>query len=222
MTSLHRHAAIWAAVLCAWTAGPAFAADGWDDLFSDLRAWSSLYAGRSSLEGKPSSGTQSVSASIVGTTWGADSQIGAHYLAGGSVGLSHQTFSSTGGNGGSDDVMLTLYGREDITSQLYLAEAVGYGWHSVTTRRAVTITGLDVVEGRFHSHDIGGRLEGGYVFHFAHKGMLSPFVALVGDSYAEPAYDEFAPRGAPCMPCPFRPPISAFRTAKRVFACMTM
>lgn len=162
-----------------------------------IRVWGSSFAGRSSIAGNPKEDTQSVVASIVGVTLGADTQLKDGSLLGLSVGRSRQTFSSgTGaGFGRSDDVTITAYARQPLWGAAYIAEALGFGWHKVGTHRAVTVLDTDILEAEFDAHDVGGRLEGGYNFQLPRRGVLSPFGAIVGDSYAQPAYGEYAIAG---------------------------
>ncbi|HEX4365254.1 MAG TPA: autotransporter outer membrane beta-barrel domain-containing protein [Rhodopila sp.] len=155
---------------------------------SGLRLWTSLFAGRSSLAGNAAEGTQDVVASIAGMTLGADKQFG-QIVLGGSLGLSHQTFSSGTGGGASDDVAVTLYASQTLFTHAYLAEALGYGWHDVKTSRSLFLAD-DVLRAKYRAHDTGGRIEGGYSFTPDWGGALSPFAAFVGDSYHQPAYDE--------------------------------
>ncbi len=165
----------------------------------NIRVWGSAFAGRSSIEGNPKEDTQSVVASIVGMTIGADTQMKDGSLLGLSIGRSHQTFSSNTGNGfgKSDDVTLTAYARQPLWGAAYIAEALGFGWHKVATHRTVTVFDTDVLEAEFEAHDVGGRFEGGYNFQSPNRGVISPFAAIVGDSYAQPAYGEVAVSGLP-------------------------
>jgi outer membrane autotransporter protein len=164
------------------------AASGMPEWMSGLRVWSSVFAGRSSLGGNAAEGTQDVVASISGVTMGADKQFGL-VVAGASVGLSRQTFSSGSGKGASDDIATTLYASQTLFTHGYLAEALGYGWHDVDTTRSLFLTD-DVLRARYRAHDTGGRIEGGYGFTPDWGGTLSPFAAFVGDSYHQPAYEE--------------------------------
>jgi len=164
-----------------------------------IRIWGSSFAGRSSITGNPKEDTQSVVASIVGLTLGADTQMKDGSLLGLSIGRSRQTFSSGTGNGfgKSDDVTVTAYARQPLWGAAYIAEALGFGWHRVATHREVTVFDTDVLEASFDAHDIGGRIETGYNFQLPGRGILSPFTAIVGDSYAQPPYAEEAVAGQP-------------------------
>ena len=157
---------------------------------SGLRVWQTFYAGKSSLAGDAIQGTQAVRASILGTTFGIDKQIDDQTLIGVSLGLSRQTFSSSSGNGRSDDAVLTLYGRRTFFDQAYLALALGYGWHDLLTARPITTFGNLSLDASYHATDWGGRLETGYTFALDGTSSAAPFFALVGDSYHQPGYSE--------------------------------
>jgi len=158
---------------------------------SAWRTWSTAFAGRSSLSGDSSTGTQDVTASVTGITVGADIELGNATLAGVALGTSRQTFSSNSSTGGSDDFTVTLYARRYLFDQAYVSGALGYGGHSVGTSRPATDLGFGVLEARYRAWDFGGRLEGGYTFSLGDN-LLSPFGAFVGDSYHQPAYSETA------------------------------
>ncbi len=158
--------------------------------------WQSLYAGHASLAGDTKLGTQNVSAGVVGTMLGADTLLQSNTLLGASAGVSHQTFSAGSGRGDSEDVMLTLYARQNFLTSAYAWGTFGYGWHRVGTDRSVTLLGTDVLKARYQAHDFGGRIEAGYGFAVENLGTISPYTAFVGDSYYWPAYSEFAASGS--------------------------
>lgn len=172
------------------------------DLLKGLRFWSSAVAGHSSLEGDPALGTQKVVASVVGLSLGADIQPDSVTLLGASLGLSRQTFSSTGGNGSSKDLTFAIYGRRNLFEKAYVTAAVGYGMHHVETRRSVPLFGT-ILDANYHPDDIGGRLEGGYSFTIGENRLLSPYGAMVADSYRQPGYDESAVAGLPILAASF-------------------
>ena len=172
------------------------------DYLKDLRFWSSAVAGHSSLEGDPAMGTQKVVAGVVGVSLGADIQPDSATLLGASLGLSKQTFSSSGGNGSSQDLTVALYGRRTLFEHAYVTGALGYGRHHVETRRSVPVFSTSLAA-RYDAHDFGGRLEGGYSFVFDETKVISPYSAFVGDVYHQPAYGETVLSGLPVMAASF-------------------
>jgi len=172
------------------------------DLLKDLRVWSTVFAGHSSLDGDPGMGTQKVVASVLGLSLGADIQPDTATLLGASLGLSRQTFSSGSGNGSSKDLTFALYGRRILFDHAYLTGALGFGLHHVETRRDVQLFST-VLTADYHAHDFGGRIEGGYSFSFSDNWLVSPYSAFVGDSYRQPSYDETAISGAQFLAASF-------------------
>jgi len=167
-----------------------------------IRLWQTFFAGRSSLNGDSSSGTQHVVASVAGTSFGADSQLGDIALVGGSLGLGHQTFSANTSHGSSEDVTLTLYASRVLFGSVYASTAVGYGWHRVFTVRPTLFT-TDTLTARYHAKDFGGRLETGYRFDINDNLALSPYTAFVGDNYNQPAYQEVNSDGSSAFAASF-------------------
>ena len=155
-----------------------------------LRVWDSAFASRSELAGDPRTGTQHVAASVAGTAIGADTQFPDNSLLGLSFSLSRQTFSSGPGHGDSNDLTLTGYGRYNFLQHAYLVGALGYGWHNISTIRFVPgFSSIDLTA-HYQAQDVGGRLEGGYSFAPDDSDVLSPYAALVGDAFHQPAYQE--------------------------------
>jgi len=157
--------------------------DGW-------RTWGTVFAVRSSLSGDAKAETQDVTASQVGTALGADRNIASFGLAGGSVSYGQQTFSSGSGQGRSHDLALTLYGRYSALDRVYLTGALSYGWHNIDTSRFIPTFPAISLTAAYQAQDVGGRLEGGYLFTQDEKVILSPFLAFAGDAFHQPAYAE--------------------------------
>jgi outer membrane autotransporter protein len=154
------------------------------------RSWVAVFAGRSDLAGDPKTGTQDVVAGVTGTAFGMDKQFGETDLAGGSVTLSQQTFSSGPGHGRSRDLTFTLYGRYSPLEHVYLTGALGYGWHNIEPSRTVPPFDVGALTAKYQAQDVGGRLEGGYSFTLNDGTMLSPYGAFVGDAFHQPSYAE--------------------------------
>jgi outer membrane autotransporter protein len=157
--------------------------DGW-------RTWDTVFAVRSSLSGDAKAGTQDVTASQTGMALGADRNIASFGLAGGSVSYGQQTFSSGSGHGRSHDLTLTLYGRYSALERVYLTGALSYGWHNIDTSRSIPAFPAISLAAAYQAQDVGGRLEGGYLFTQNEKVIFSPYLAFAGDAFHQPAYGE--------------------------------
>jgi uncharacterized protein with beta-barrel porin domain len=159
------------------------------------RVWGAGYGGHVGLSGNAASGAASLSASNAGFVGGADLQLNDMLLAGVTLGVGHQDFSSGNGVGNSDDVMLGLYGRADH-GRAYAVVSFGYGWHDITTLRTITVSGTDVLQGKQNADDFGGRLEAGWRLEPKDGYRVTPYAAIAGESFESPAYGETALAGA--------------------------
>src|SRR5205814_1111708 len=110
--------------------------------------------------------------------------------------IDRESFSIASGHGNSDDVMLAAYFHHRLFDHGYLAMAVGYAWHDISTQRVVTVAGTDIFSAKFRAHDFGGRIEGGYDFALDDESVLTPYAALAGQTFAAPGYQEAAASGA--------------------------
>jgi uncharacterized protein with beta-barrel porin domain len=87
-----------------------------------------------------------------------------------------------------------IYARQRF-GDAYLAGALPYNFHDVTTNRTVTIAGTDMLQGRFQANGLGARIEGGY--HVATPFVrLTPYGAVQVQSIFIPAYGETATAGS--------------------------
>ncbi len=158
--------------------------------------WASAIGGHSNISGNSVSGAQSLSAGVAGLSVGLETQLADESIVGASLALSHE--SSSAGSGGaahSNDVTLAVYGRHALFTQGYVAGALAYGWHDVTTNRIVSISGTDDLVGKFTGQDLSGRIEAGYRLFLADQIVLAPFLAFGGDSFSVPTYHENAASG---------------------------
>ena len=162
-----------------------------------VRVWGSAYGGHSQFGADAVTGAQKFSTGAVGVAIGIESQIDEDFLAGGSLALASETFSLTGGQsqGISSDVMVGVYMSEAVADHGYLSGALVYGSHNVGTERAVSVSGTDILKGKFVADDFGGRLEGGYDFGLGGNAALTPYAAFAGESFSSPAYNESALSG---------------------------
>jgi autotransporter-associated beta strand protein len=160
-----------------------------------MDVWGTIYGGHTAIAADPATGAASLSSGAFGIAGGIEAMFGDELLAGASIGFGHQSFRSGGSSGKSDDVMLGLYGRKNF-GQAYVSGALGYGWHDITTLRSVTLSGTDVLGGKFTADDFAGRVEGGYRLALDEQLGLTPFAALAGERFHTPAYTEINTSGS--------------------------
>jgi uncharacterized protein with beta-barrel porin domain len=157
--------------------------------------WGAAYGGHVGLAADAASGAASLSASNVGLIGGVDMGWDEGLLAGVTFGLGRQNFSSGNGTGSSDDIMIGVYARKDF-GPLYVAAAFGYGSHHIETLRVITVSGTDVLQGKQHADDYGGRIEAGWRTALDEQFTLSPYFAVAAQSFKSAAYTESALSGA--------------------------
>jgi autotransporter-associated beta strand protein len=158
--------------------------------------WASAFGGHTGISANAVTGASSLSSNAVGLAVGAEAMFADQLLAGASIGIGHQSYrSGSGSNGKSGDVMLGLYGHNNF-GEAYVSAAFGYGRHAVQTMRIVTISGTDVLTGKFDATDIGGRAETGYRFDLGDELGLTPFAAFAAQDFHTPAYAETAASGS--------------------------
>jgi uncharacterized protein with beta-barrel porin domain len=163
-----------------------------------MRIWASAYGGHSIFGADAITGAQRLSAGAVGAAAGVETQLNDDLLIGVSLAGGSETFSLAGGQsqGISSDIMLGGYAREAVLDHGYLSGALVYGWHNVGTQRVVTVSGTDILSGKFVADDFAGRIEGGYGFALDGQSAVTPYLALTGDNYSSPAYGESTRSGA--------------------------
>jgi outer membrane autotransporter protein len=160
-----------------------------------MRVWASAYGGHVGLSADAANGAASLSANNVGLIGGVDMAWDEGFLAGVTMGLGQQHFSSGNGTGSSDDIMVGIYARKDA-GPLYVAAAFGYGSHHIQTLRVITVSGTDVLQAKQDADDYGGRIEAGWRMALDDQYRLSPYFAVAAENFDTPAYAETALSGA--------------------------
>jgi len=95
------------------------------------------------------------------------------------------------GTGTIDSYQAALYGRTERDDS-YLAGVLAYGYHDVTTQRALTFAGLDRFSARYGGHSLAGEIEVGH-----RMGNFTPYASLRGQAFHSPAYAETTIAGSP-------------------------
>ncbi|HET7084005.1 MAG TPA: autotransporter domain-containing protein [Rhizomicrobium sp.] len=161
----------------------------------ETRVWGAVYGGHVGLSGDAASGAPGLTSNNVGLIGGADRRFADNFLAGVTLGLGQQQFHSGNDHGDSHDVMIGVYGRLDAGAA-YVAASFGYGWHHIKTLRIVTVSGIDMLQGKQNADDVGGRIEAGWRLPLDETTSVIPYGAFAGDSFESPAYSESAVSGA--------------------------
>lgn len=156
------------------------------------RFWASAYGSQSNTDGDSSQGSHDRSGRSFGIAAGIDNRVTSDTVVGFAISGGGTDFDLSDGLGGgkSDMVQGVIYARTDI-EDAYVAAALAYAWHGVTTERNVTLVGIDHLTAEFSAHNFAGQIEAGY-----HLEWVTPYAALRGQAFYTPAYSERATSGS--------------------------
>ncbi len=158
--------------------------------------WGSAYGGSNNANGIGEIGSHEVKGRNYGIAAGADYHVNADTVIGFALGGGGTNWglSDSLGSGRSDLLQLGVYGSRRF-GQAYVAAALGYAGHNMTTDRTVTVGGGDQLHASFDAQNFGGRLESGYRFDTPYAG-ITPYAALQAQTFITPAYGESATSGS--------------------------
>jgi outer membrane autotransporter protein len=174
-------------------------------LVSDLPrwgVWGAAYGGQNNTNGDAAAGSHDRSVRTFGFAAGADYRVTPDTVVGFALAGGGTNFDVSGGygSGHSDMFQAAVYSSTHINAA-YVAAAVAYAWHGVSTDRYLTVTGNDHLTADFSAYNIAGRIEGGYRFPipgvFDSPGFgVTPYGALQMQSFRTPSYSETAVSGS--------------------------
>lgn len=157
--------------------------------------WAAGYGGSAQVGGNAAVGSQDLTARVWGGAAGADYRISLDTLVGFSLGGGGLNYSLANamGAGSADLFQAGVYGRHNF-GPAYIAAALAYGWHDVTTNRTVALAGTDQLQGRFKVDTFSARFEGGYRFTTPLIG-ITPYAAAQVTNFNLPNYSEVSLNG---------------------------
>ncbi|WP_426408230.1 autotransporter domain-containing protein [Bradyrhizobium ganzhouense] len=157
--------------------------------------WAAGYGGSAQVGGNAAVGSQDLTARVWGGAAGADYRISLDTLVGFSLGGGGLNYSLANamGAGSADLFQAGVYGRHNF-GPAYIAAALAYGWHDVTTNRTVALAGTDQLQGRFKADTFSARFEGGYRFTTPLIG-ITPYAAAQVTNFNLPNYSEVSLNG---------------------------
>lgn len=152
--------------------------------------WAASYGGSAAINGNLAVGTQDLRARIWGIAAGADYMISPDTMVGFALAGGGTSFSLANGLGsGSSDLFQAGAFARHNAGPAYASAALAFGWHDVTTNRAVALAGLDLLQARYKAEALSGRAEAGY--HVVTPlGGVAPYAAVQAISFGLPAYAE--------------------------------
>ena len=161
-----------------------------------FQLWGAAYGGSGSVNGDPAAGTHDTTSQVYGFAAGVDDRVSpdstlGFALAGGGTQWSlDQGF----GSGRSDMFQAGAFGSTHWGAA-YLAGALAYSFHDVTTNRTVALAGTDQLQASFQAHALGERIEGGY--RVATPWLaVTPYAGVQAQTLFLPAYGEAATAGS--------------------------
>lgn len=157
--------------------------------------WAAGYGGSAQVGGNAAVGSQDLTARVWGGAAGADYRLSVDTLVGFSLGGGGLNYSLANamGAGSADLFQAGIYGRHNV-GPAYIAAALAYGWHDVTTNRTVALAGADQLRGRYKADTFSARFEGGYRFTTPMIG-ITPYAAAQVTSFNLPNYSEVSLNG---------------------------
>jgi uncharacterized protein with beta-barrel porin domain len=153
--------------------------------------WVSGFGGTSRLDGDAAVGSQNFSGNIAGGAGGVDYRVTPDTAVGFAISGGETHFSLDGGfgSGNTDFFQGGVYGKMRYWNA-YVAGAVAFGTHHVTTDRTVTIgPAADHMTATFNAQSVAGRVEGGYRFGSLFYGV-TPYAAVQVQNVFTPDYTE--------------------------------
>jgi hypothetical protein len=125
------------------------------------RVWASAFGGGQTTDGNAATGSSTSTSRIYGVAAGADYWLSRATVVGFALAGGGTNFSVAAGGSGRSDVFEAGSFMKHTAGSAYVSVAAAYGWHDVTTDRAVTSSGIDQLRARFTTDTFSGRLEGG-------------------------------------------------------------
>jgi uncharacterized protein with beta-barrel porin domain len=159
--------------------------------------WGSAYGGQATAAGDAALGSNTTRTSAAGFAAGLDwratpDTVVGFALAGAGTGWN---VGSGLGSGSSDAFQAGIYGTQQFGAS-YLAAAASYAWYAMSTKRTVTVSGMDTLTADFHANNIGARIEAGHRFVAPWSIAVTPYAAAQAQAFFLPAYSESASSGS--------------------------
>jgi uncharacterized protein with beta-barrel porin domain len=160
------------------------------------KVWATGYGGSMIVGGDAALGSNKTTSSAYGAMAGATYRASAATQYGFALGGAGSSFGIANGLGsGKADIFNAAFYAKHIMGPAYLAGALAYGWHGVTTDRTVTIAGSDRLHASFDANALTGRIESGWTIAMPVVSM-TPYAALQSTSFFLPSYGETATSGS--------------------------
>jgi uncharacterized protein with beta-barrel porin domain len=162
-----------------------------DSFGARWNVWAAGFGGSQTISGDAVLGSNKTTSNVFGSAVGADYHVSPNTIAGVALAGGGTNFRVANGGSGESDLFQAGAHLRHSQGAAFIAAALAYGWQDVTTKRTVTVEGIDNLRGHFHANAFSGRLEGG--FRVATQSIdLTPYAAGQFTSYRLPSYAEVA------------------------------
>jgi autotransporter-associated beta strand protein len=157
--------------------------------------WAAGFGGTQTISGDAVLGSNKTTSNVFGSAVGADYHVSPNTVAGVALAGAGTNFRVANGGSGESDLFQAGAHLRHTQGAAFIAAALAYGWQDVTTKRTVTVEGIESLRGHFHANAFSGRLEGG--FRVATQSIdLTPYAAGQFTSYRLPSYAEQVASGS--------------------------
>ena len=157
--------------------------------------WAAGFGGSQTTSGDAVLGSNKTTSNVFGSAVGADYHVSRNTVAGVALAGGGTNFRVANGGSGESDLFQAGAHLRHTQGAAFIAAALAYGWQDVTTKRTVTVEGVESLRGHFHANAFSGRLEGG--FRVATQSIdLTPYAAGQFTSYRLPSYAEQVASGS--------------------------
>ena len=156
-----------------------------------FNVWASVYGSKNVTDGDTGLGVRERTTDTSGVAVGLNYALGSGTDVGLALGWATADFTldDASSTGASDAIFTAVRARSSGVNG-YLAGALAYGRHDLTTDRSVTIAGFDRLRGETQANHVAAQVEAGY-----HLGLFTPFAGLRAQSFKTDAYVETATAG---------------------------
>jgi uncharacterized protein with beta-barrel porin domain len=165
-----------------------------DSFGARWNVWAAGFGGTQSISGDAVLGSNKTTSNVFGSAVGADYHVSPNTVTGVALAGGGTNFRVANGGSGESDLFQAGAYLHHTQGAAFVAAALAYGWQDVTTKRTVTVDGIESLRGQLHTNAFSGRLESG--FRVATQSIdLTPYAAGQFISYRLPSYAEQAASG---------------------------
>src|SRR5262249_10419621 len=123
--------------------------------------WAAGYGGTQTISGDAVLGSNKATSNAFGGAVCADYHVSPNTVAGVALAGGGTNFRVANGGSGESDLFQAGAYLHHTQGAAFVAAALAYGWQDVTTKRTVTVDGIESLRGHFNANAFSGRLANG-------------------------------------------------------------